>query len=170
MSFWRNYYHIVWTTKNREPLLQPELERAIFGYIVNKGAEMDSFIYAIGGCTDHIHIVVAIPPKHSVSSVVKVLKGSSSHNINHVIRPVYGQFTWQHGYGCMTMGESQLPAAKSYVLNQNQHHENQTTNSWLERCEELDEGPIFYDRYESSMHLIQEENTIYEVKMGKFPF
>lgn len=170
MSFWRNYYHIVWATKNREPLIQLDFEAQIYGYLVNKGAELDVFTYAIGGCSDHIHIVVAVPPKHALAFVVKNLKGASSHYVNHVIRPTNLTFAWQKGYGCMTLGETQRPRAVVYVQRQKQHHEDQTTNHWLERCEELDEGPVSTELTDDVGHLVQETGATYGVELEDFPF
>ena len=170
MSFWRNYYHLVWAIKNREPLIQPEYEAQIYGYIVNKGAELGVFSYAIGGCADHIHIIAAVPPKHAVAYVVKNLKGASSFYVNHVIRPANFTFAWQKGYGCLTLGETQLPDAEAYVQRQKQHHEIQTTNRWLERYEELDEGPTSTEWTADAIHLVQEAAVTYEVEPGNFPF
>jgi len=170
MSFWRNYYHIVWATKNREPLIQPVFEAQIYGYLVNKGAELDVYTYAIGGCADHIHLVAAVPPKHAVAFVVKNLKGASSHYVNHVIRPANLTFAWQNGYGCLTLGETQRPVAEAYVQRQKQHHEDQTTNRWLERYEELDEGPKSTEWTDGADHLVQEAGATYGVEPGDIPF
>ena len=49
MSFWRLYYHLVWSTKNREPLIQPKVEPRLFAYIVRKAAELECYVYAING-------------------------------------------------------------------------------------------------------------------------
>ena len=170
MPFWRNYYHLVWATKNREPLIQPKYESLLYGYIVNKGAEMDVQTYAIGGCADHIHLIVSIPPKHAVAYVVKNLKGASSHYVNHVLCPENIKFTWQNGYGCLTLGEKQRPKAEEYVLKQKQHHKESTTNSWLEHCEELDDGPIPVESLVESMHQIRETNPKYDLFPDDFPF
>ena len=170
MSFWRNYYHLVWATKKREPLIQPEFEAQIYSYIVNKGAEMGIYTYAIGGVADHIHLIAAIPPKHAVAYVVKNLKGASSHYVNHVIRPAYLTFAWQIGYGCLTLGETQRPIAEAYVRMQKQHHKDQSTNRWLERCEELDEGPESTGRTSDDINRVNEPEATYQVKPGDFPF
>jgi REP element-mobilizing transposase RayT len=140
MAFWRLCYHIVWATKNREHLIQPQIEDRLHAYIVNKAAELGVYVYAINGWYDHIHLVVSIPPKHAVAYVVKRLKGASSHDLNHVGGLDY-HFAWQRGYGALSLGERQRPVAEAYVANQKQHHEHQTTNAWLERYAEFDEGP-----------------------------
>ena len=125
---------------------------------------------AIGGCADHIHLIVSIPPKHAVAYVVKNLKGASSHYVNHVLCPENIKFTWQNGYGCLTLGEKQRPKAEEYVLKQKQHHKESTTNSWLEHCEELDDGPIPVESLVESMHQIRETNPKYDLFPDDFPF
>lgn len=140
MSFWRLYYHLVWSTKNREPFIQPEVENRLYAYLVSKAAELDVYVYAINGWNDHLHLVTSIPPKHAVADVVKTLKGASAHDLNHVDK-LDIHFAWQRGYGALTVGETQKPKAIVYVENQKAHHQQQTTNAWLERSAEFDEGP-----------------------------
>ena len=94
MTFWRNYYHLVWATKNREPFIEAVLEKPLYGYLIRKAAELGMYVYASGGWYDHIHLIAAIPPKLSVADAVKNLKGASSHYINHVIRPEQLHFFW----------------------------------------------------------------------------
>lgn len=141
MPYWRNYYHLVWPTKHRAPLIQPEIENWLYRYLISKGAELGCYTYAVGGIEDHVHVVSAIPPKHSVAYIVKTLKGSSSHYINHVICPE-NTFAWQRGYGCQTMGESYRLNAIRYVQQQKRLHAQQGIKPWLERMEEQDEGPL----------------------------
>jgi REP element-mobilizing transposase RayT len=141
VSFWRNYYHLTWATKNRLPIIQATFDKQLYDYIVKRAMEIDVIVYAINGTEDHLHIVVAIPPKHSVAHVAKHLKGASSHYVNHVIRPGEN-FEWQRGYGCLTVGEKLRSIAENYVRNQKQHHAEKNTNGWLERYAEEDDGPI----------------------------
>jgi REP element-mobilizing transposase RayT len=169
MSFWRLYYHLVWATKNRGHLIQPETENRLYAHIVRKAAELDVYVYGINGWYDHIHLLVAIPPKHAVADVVKRLKGSSSHYLNHGGGLAYA-FAWQRGYGALTLEERQRAKAEAYVRDQKDHHEQQTANAWLERCPELDEGPldagIGLDGVPSSL---RETGLIYDA-WGELPF
>ncbi len=141
MSFWRLYYHLIWATRNREHLIQPETEDRLHAYLVRKAAELDVYVYAINGWYDHVHLLVAVPPKHAVADVVKRLKGSSSHYLNHNGGLAY-QFSWQRGYGALTLGERQRPKAEAYIQDQKEHHAQHTANAWLEHCPEFDEGPV----------------------------
>jgi putative transposase len=139
MSFWRAYYHLVWATHDRQPLINDQVERLLFPYLHKKAAEFRVIIYAINAVPDHIHLVVAIPPRYSVAEVVKSLKGAGSHYLNQSGLPF--EFHWQRGYGVFTLGERQRAAAEAYVNNQKDHHRSGTTNIWLERADEIDEGP-----------------------------
>ena len=140
MAFWRLYYHLVWATKNREYLIQPNVEGRLYAYIVGKAAELGVYVYAINGWQDHVHLVLSIPPKRAVAYVVKRLKGASAHDLNQTGGLGY-HFAWQRGYGALSLGERQRPVAEAYVAGQKRHHERQTTNGWLERYAEFDEGP-----------------------------
>jgi putative transposase len=167
MSFWRNYYHLVWATKNREPLIQPEFEDNLYRFLIAKAAELGCYTYAIGGDVDHVHVALANPPKNAVSEVMKTLKGASSYHVNHFIRPAVGHFDWQRGYGCMTFGETNRAWVVSYIQQQKQHHAENTINAWLERMDELEEGPLDLGlSAEMGAWRVREEGGVYSV----FPF
>ena len=134
MAFWRTYYHLVWATKNRDGLISAEIEPILFSYLQAKARENSVEIHALNGWFDHIHLVVSIPPSLSVAECVKRLKGSSSHYLNNVYKSEEW-FGWHRGYGVFTLGKSQLPTAISYVENQKQHHDQNSTNEWLEKSD-----------------------------------
>jgi REP element-mobilizing transposase RayT len=140
MPFWRSFAHLVWTTKNREPLIRPSIEAPLYAALVATAAELGCYVHAVNGIADHVHLIISIPPKHSVSTVVKHLKGSSSHFVNHELQPGSATpFAWQRGYGYLSLGKSQCERAIAYVRNQKQHHPDGTTNGWLERVDDEDE-------------------------------
>jgi len=155
MSFWRTYYHLVWATHNRHPLIDAEVERLLFPYLEKKAAEFQAIVYALNGVEDHIHLIAAIPPRYAVAEVVKSLKGASSHFLNHSGLPI--EFRWQRGYGVFSLGERQRPAAEAYVRAQKEHHRQGTTNMWLERMEEVDDGPVT-----PSVAVVREPAVIYQ--------
>ena len=169
MSFWRLYYHLVWARRDREPLIQPETEERLYAYLVRKAAESGVYVYAVNGWYDHIHLLAAIPPRHAVADVVKRLKGSSSHFLNHEGGLAY-EFAWQRGYGVLTLGEGQRPKAEVYVRDQKAHHERQTANAWLERCSELDEGPVDAGITLSGVPVALREKRVAYEAWGEPPF
>lgn len=163
MPFWRSYAHLVWATKNREPLIRPEIEAAVYASLVAKAAEMGCFVHAVNGVADHVHLIISIPPRLAVSDVVKNLKGNSSHFVNHELTPGPKPFAWQRGYGYLTLGESQCTRAVAYVESQKLRHEANTTNSWLEKVDEDEEQPdgATSDRTLQT-GLIREHGAMYE--------
>ena len=165
MSFWRLYYHLVWATHKRESLITPTLEPRLYAYLVSKAAELEVFVYAINGCSEHVHLLVAIPPKHAVAGIVGHLKGASSHYINHGLHLDY-DFAWQRGYGALSLGEQHREFAERYIRQQKQHHAENTINVWLERDTDLDEGPP--DMVVKPKGRVKEETASYCV--AEYPF
>ena len=161
MAFWRSYGHLVWATKNRSLFINETIEARLYAQLVNKASEMECYVYAINGMPDHVHIALSIPPKHSVAGVVKMLKGTSSHFVNHILKPSHFYFAWQRGYGYFSIGESQLAKAVAYIQNQKEHHARSTINSWLEKTAELDEGPPFDGASSPGLNLMRDEGQRY---------
>jgi putative transposase len=130
MPYWRLFYHAVWGTKNRLELIDPAWEKDLYGYIWGKATALECIPHAIGGIADHIHVVISIPPKLCVATLVGKLKGASSHHINQ--RYTSGAFLWQAEYGIFSVSERSLPAVVAYVNNQKKHHANKTLHVELE--------------------------------------
>jgi REP element-mobilizing transposase RayT len=139
MAYWRLYYHFVWTTKNRLPLITPEVEEVLFGYLIGKAHEMKSIVHAVGGVEDHVHLAASVPPCVALSDFVARLKGSSSHRLNEALRDA---FAWQGGYGVVSFGEKQLPWVVGYVNRQKRHHGELTAVATLEQINVDSDGPV----------------------------
>lgn len=144
MAYWRHFSHLVWTTKDRQPFITADIEAELYGYIIGKATNLQCITHAIGGVDDHIHLVVSIPPKIAVADVIRRIKGSSSHYVNHNFPGYPHQFAWQRSYGSLSFGESQLPKAAQYALNQKRHHQAGTIIAALEETDEEDNGPEAY--------------------------
>jgi putative transposase len=123
VSFWRLFYHLVWTTKGRAPLIEDERLVVIERSIRSTSLEMGAVLHAIGSMPDHIHVAVSIPPRIAISSFVQQLKGESSHLLNHGAGlDGQGWFHWQPQYGAVSFGERSLAQVMAYVENQRAHH------------------------------------------------
>jgi putative transposase len=130
MPFWRLFYHVNWPTKYRDPLITQQMEPELFSYLMKKANSINCHIKAIGGCEDHVHMVISIPPSMAVSNVVKQLKGSSSRD--------FPSLFWQGGYGVVTVSEKALPAAVDYVNSQKKHHSENTVYAVYETSDEVE--------------------------------
>jgi putative transposase len=131
MPYWRLFYHFVWGTKNREPLIAPRFTQPLYNVIAAKVIELGGIAHAVGGTDDHVHLVVSVPPKIALSTFIGQVKGSSSHFVNHEVQPEY-QFAWQDEYGVVSFGERHLGWVVRYTHNQAQHHEQGTIVERLE--------------------------------------
>jgi REP element-mobilizing transposase RayT len=134
MPFWRLYYHLVWATKERRPLITGNIEAEVHGHLTGKADALDAIVHAVEGIDDHVHMLVSIPPKVSVSDFVGQLKGASAFHINHMPDSL-GNFGWQRGYGAISVGPARLDRAIAYVRNQKEHHAQGTTIEALERID-----------------------------------
>ena len=141
MALWRLYYHLVWATKERQPLIRAEIEPVLYGYIIGKADALGCITHAVGGVEDHLHLVVSIPPKLSVADFVRQIKGSSAYHLNHDVSAGLTTFGWQRGYGIFSLGYKQLADAVSYVTHQKTHHHQGTTIAVLEKDSEEDDCP-----------------------------
>jgi putative transposase len=135
MPFSQCYYHIVWATKHRQPLIQPAYEAPLFAVITSKTMSLNCTMLAINAVSDHIHIAISMPPSLAIAQWVSQAKGTSSHLLNAQFAP-NPRFAWQEGYGVMTFGKRHLEHVIAYIEHQKDHHTNNTLNSWLEYSEE----------------------------------
>ena len=120
-NFTQLYLHCVWATWDRLPLITPDIQKVVYGSIIGKCDRLGCTVIAIGGIEEHVHLLTGVPPTLTVSELIKHVKGSSSHLINHEIKP--GEFfKWQGGYGAFTVSRKDLDLVANYIKNQAIHH------------------------------------------------
>ncbi len=134
MPYWQLYYHLVWATRNRDPLITAGLEPELHTYLRGKGIALDGIVHAVGGVADHVHLVVSIPPRVAVADFIGQLKGSSAHWVNHAAG-YPGRFGWQEGYGAFSFSKRSLAAVVRYAVEQRQRHERGKLLPEMERIE-----------------------------------
>ena len=110
------YYHIVFSTKNREAWVRQGIEERVWEYLGGIARHNDIVPAKIGGIDDHIHLVVSIPLTISISKTAQLVKGGSSLWFHETFRR--SAFAWQDGYGAFTVSKSQLPDVIRYVEGQ----------------------------------------------------
>jgi len=116
----RIYMHLVWATWQREPMITDEWENRIYGCIRGE-IERTSKVIAIGGISDHVHVLVQLAPTTSVSDLLQQMKGVSSRMVN-AHRNTVSAFKWQPGYGAFSLSHTHLATAEHYVRHQREHH------------------------------------------------
>ena len=132
MAYTKLYYHVIWSTKNREPIITPEIENCIHSFIAKKAIGLRGRVYAINGINDHVHLAVSIPPSISISKFIEQIKAVASVRINQS-GYISEKFYWQSAYSIFTFRESALPNIIRYVNNQKEHHAKGTTIPLMEK-------------------------------------
>lgn len=124
-SFLSLQVHVVFSTKNRERWISPDVEMEVWAYLAGIINKLGGKALQIGGVEDHIHILLAMPATISLSKLVQSIKGDSSKWISQTWPAMRG-FHWQDGYGAFTVGQSQIPNTIAYIKNQRTHHQRKT--------------------------------------------
>jgi REP element-mobilizing transposase RayT len=132
-SLHKVWLHAIFTTKNREPLINQNVEQRIYDFIRNELNEMGCSVRAINGMSEHIHILFLLNPQKSYADVIKQIKGSSSHWINKQ-NIIQEKFAWQTGYAAFSVSESVSNKVYQYILNQKKHH---NTKKFLKENDEF---------------------------------
>ncbi len=113
--------HIVFSTKNRRPWIDVEIEEELHKYIAGICRELKCPSHKIGGTDDHLHIACSLSRTIAISKLLEEIKSSSSKWIK-TKGDRYADFAWQNGYGAFSIGQSQLLDLRRYIANQREHH------------------------------------------------
>jgi len=137
MSFIKIWIHIVFSTKDREPLLQKDLRCKLLDHITQNCKDKGIFLKAINGYSDHIHCLISLGKDQNIGKIVQLIKGESSFWINQN-NFVKDRFNWQDDYFAVSVSESKLQSVITYIDNQESHHAKKSFS------DEVDE---FMDKY-----------------------
>jgi len=115
--------HLIFSTKQRLPLITPEIRSDLHAYLGGIIREMRGTALIINGMADHVHMLIRIRPTHSIAEIMRVIKTNSGKWIH---RKGHSKFAWQAGYGVFSVSESNIAAVTNYIANQEKHHRRQT--------------------------------------------
>jgi REP element-mobilizing transposase RayT len=124
-TFTSLHYHVIFSTKHREPWIVPDIEERIWKFLGGIARENVMKALLVGGMPDHVHLALAMPPTQSVSKALQLLKGGSSKWIKDTLPQLRG-FAWQDGYGAFTVSKSNLAEVMTYIQDQREHHRAKT--------------------------------------------
>jgi len=129
--FTQLYLHFVWAAWDRAPLLAEPVRGEVYDLIQHECMRLKADALAIGGIEDHVHLLVRVPATIAPSELVKHVKGSSAHALNHATG-MHRIFRWQGGYGVFSVSKRHIPLITEYILRQEEHHRDQRTWPLLE--------------------------------------
>ena len=134
--------HVIFSTKNREPFITPEIEPELFAYMGGILKNHESRLRNAGGTADHVHLLVSQSKNMSISSLMKDVKKDSSLWIK-TKGSEFRNFHWQDGYGAFSIAKSDIRELKKYIAGQKEHHRKRTFKEEL--IDVLEEYGIAYD-------------------------
>jgi putative transposase len=109
--------HFIFSTKNRTPIITPEVEPDLFAYIGGSTRAMESPLLAANGVADHVHLLISMDKKMSMSHLMENVKKDSSKWIKTRGRE-FEAFHWQDGYAGFSIGKSMQDTVEKYIANQ----------------------------------------------------
>ncbi len=132
------YVHIIFSTKNRNNLISPEVEDSLYGYIGGILNNHNSKLLIANGTANHSHLLVSLGKNVLIPDVVGHIKRDSSKHIK-TIDNEFSKFQWQDGYAAFSVGHTQIKDVKNYIAKQKVHHKQKIFE---------DEMRMFFKKYE----------------------
>ena len=108
-TIWHCQYHIVWVPKYRFRILQGKIAREVANCIRAFSEQKHSHIVELNVQIDHVHLLIMVPPKVSISDYVGTVKGRTAIRILNRFKqlkkkPYWGNHFWARGYCVDTVG------------------------------------------------------------------
>lgn len=120
-SYTNLIYHIIFSTKDRQPLIPEDCQERLYEYLGGTIRGLGGIALAINGTEDHVHILAKLRPDQALSNVLRELKANSSGWV-HEAFPSLQEFSWQRGYGAFTVSQSNVNTVQDYIARQKEHH------------------------------------------------
>ncbi len=140
-TFLSLHYHLVFATKNREPLIASPWRARLHEYLGGTVAGLGGFPQGVGGLADHVHLLVGLKATHCLADFMRELKKASSAWVHEHIQE--RGFAWQEGYAAFTVSPTARGPIREYIANQEEHHRVRTYREEL--VEMLNKAGIEYD-------------------------
>jgi len=124
-SLARLHIHLIFSTKNREPVLHEAVRNELHAYMATVLQNFGCPPVLINSVADHVHILFELGRTVAVSDAVEEVKKSSSKWIK-TQGDAFTGFAWQAGYGAFAVSESNVATVREYIATQQEHHRKKT--------------------------------------------
>src|SRR5947209_3635523 len=91
-------YHVIFSTKNREVLIDAKLKKELFPYMAGIVRNLGGKQLTANGPQDHVHLLLSLPATKALADIIRVVKSNTSGWV-HEKWPERSDFAWQTGYG-----------------------------------------------------------------------
>ena len=125
MSYCHHCYHVIFSTKHRQPLIRKSIQDPLYHYIGGIIRDKRGSLIEIGGVEDHIHLLAYFHQSIAVSDMIRDIKSGSSRWVNETQSPTE-KFAWQVKYGSFSVSQSVIPNVRAYIQGQEAHHKKES--------------------------------------------
>lgn len=131
MPYVRIWVHLIWSTKNRTPMLTDGVRKKVFSHLKENVRKKDIHLDTVDGTADHVHTLLSLGADQTIAKVAQLLKGESSHWVNDE-NLLQRMFEWQEEYIDVSVSESIVGKVREYIRKQKEHHRRKTFAEELE--------------------------------------
>jgi len=125
------HIHVIFTCKDRRPLIAPEMHSRIYGYIAGICRNKNCKLVEGGGVADHVHLLIGMSMTIAIADLLREIKANSSGWI-HRTWPSH-EFGWQDGYSAFSVSVSKIARTRGYIRNQEEHHKKHSLDDELKQ-------------------------------------
>jgi putative transposase len=134
--------HLIFSTKERQAWIRPDLREELNAYLVGILRNHDSPALAVNCVEDHVHVLFSLSRNYALKAIVEQVKKGSSKWVK-TKGPSLADFHWQNGYGAFSVSLSNVASVKRYIAGQEEHHRRMTFQEEFRRF--LDKHGVEYD-------------------------
>ena len=146
MSYHSLYYHIIFSTKNKNTYMNDVQLEEMYKYMSGVIKSIKAKLFLINGPSDHVHIALSMNPDVSISDSVRAIKANTSRWIHQRFEGFH-DFAWQEGYSAFSVSKSNIQSVVNYIQNQREHHKaitfEEELKSFLEK-HNIDYNPKYF--------------------------
>ncbi|AHM60909.1 transposase [Flammeovirgaceae bacterium 311] len=121
-SLTKNYVHIIFSSKNREPFLHSPVKEELWDCLGGMCKALECNPIHIGGYHDHVHVLCLLSKKLALMKLVEEIKTHSSKWLKAKGSEFSG-FSWHLGYGAFSVNPAQWEAVAAHIEKQEEHHQ-----------------------------------------------
>ncbi len=115
------YIHLVFSTKNRKPMISEDVQDDLFSYLGGICKNLECNPIQVGGYRNHVHILCLLSKKIALMNLIEKIKSNSSKWMK-TKGEQFTDFYWQNGYGVFSVNPTEIEIVQQYILNQEEHH------------------------------------------------
>ena len=127
MPYTKVMIHLIWSTKNRVPLISKKLKPLLISHIKENSITKGIYIDSLNCVEDHIHLLISLGTEQTIAKTVMLIKGESAFWVNKQ-KIISQKFEWQDEYIALSVSYLAVDKVRQYISIQEERHLKKTFN------------------------------------------